>query len=82
MESRGLSGQRPEATAPSAAFSAPTSWAISSRANASPAVASPDGQGGVPNITQFKLKNWTVADIADTLDTGMTPDADALLAAA
>ncbi len=37
---------------------------------------SPDGQGGVPNITQFKLKNWTVADIADTLDTGMTPDAD------
>jgi mono/diheme cytochrome c family protein len=36
----------------------------------------PDGQGGVPNITQFKLKDWTVADIADTLDTGMTPDAD------
>ena len=37
---------------------------------------SPDGQGGVPNITQFKLKSWTVADIADTLATGMTPDAD------
>ncbi len=37
---------------------------------------SPDGQGGVPNITQFKLKDWTVSDIADTLDTGMTPDAD------
>lgn len=37
---------------------------------------SPDGQGGVPNITQFKLKNWTQADIAGTLETGMTPDAD------
>src|SRR5512132_369532 len=37
---------------------------------------SPDGQGGVPNITQQKLKNWTVNDIADTLTTGMTPDAD------
>jgi len=36
----------------------------------------PDGQGGVPNITQQKLKNWTVKDIADTLTTGMTPDAD------
>jgi len=37
---------------------------------------SPDGQGGVPNITQFKLKDWKVADIAETLETGMTPDAD------
>lgn len=37
---------------------------------------SPDGQGGVPNITQQKLKNWTVNDIADTLTTGMTADAD------
>ncbi|HMJ45576.1 MAG TPA: cytochrome c, partial [Pseudolabrys sp.] len=36
----------------------------------------PDGQGGVPNITQFKLKDWSVEDIAETLDTGMTPDAD------
>ena len=36
----------------------------------------PDGQGGVPNITQFKLKHWTVADIADLLETGMTADAD------
>lgn len=36
----------------------------------------PDGQGGVPNITQQKLKDWTVNDIADTLTTGMTPDAD------
>ncbi len=37
---------------------------------------SPDGQGGTPNITQQKLKAWTVKDIADTLTTGMTPDAD------
>ena len=37
---------------------------------------SPDGQGGTPNITQQKLNNWTVKDIADTLTTGMTPDAD------
>ena len=37
---------------------------------------SPDGQGGVPNITQFKLKDWSVSDIAETLTTGMTPDAD------
>ena len=38
----------------------------------------PDGQGGVPNITQFKLKDWSVEDIAETLDTGMTPDADSV----
>jgi mono/diheme cytochrome c family protein len=37
---------------------------------------SPDGQGGVPNITQFKLKDWSVADIVETLTTGLTPDAD------
>jgi mono/diheme cytochrome c family protein len=37
---------------------------------------SPDGQGGVPNITQFKLKNWSVVDIAGTLEDGMTPDSD------
>jgi mono/diheme cytochrome c family protein len=37
---------------------------------------SPDGQGGVPNITQFKLKDWSVADIAETLTTGMTADSD------
>jgi mono/diheme cytochrome c family protein len=36
----------------------------------------PDGQGGVPNITQFKLKDWSVSDIAGTLENGMTPDAD------
>lgn len=38
--------------------------------------ASPTGQGGVPNITQYKLGKWSVSDIADTLDSGMTPDAD------
>jgi mono/diheme cytochrome c family protein len=37
---------------------------------------SPDGQGGVPNITQAKLKDWSKADFEDTLETGMTPDAD------
>lgn len=38
--------------------------------------ASPTGQGGVPNITQYKLGKWSVSDIAETLDSGMTPDAD------
>jgi mono/diheme cytochrome c family protein len=37
---------------------------------------SPTGQGGVPNITQGKLHDWTVADFAEVLDTGMTPDSD------
>jgi len=37
---------------------------------------SPDGNGGVPNITQYKLKDWSEADIAETLTTGMTADAD------
>jgi mono/diheme cytochrome c family protein len=37
---------------------------------------SPDGQGGVPNITEFKLRDWSVSDIAETLTTGMTPEAD------
>jgi len=37
---------------------------------------SPDGQGGVPNITQYKLKAWSEQDIADTLTDGMTPDSD------
>jgi len=39
---------------------------------------SPDGQGGVPNITQFKLKDWSIADIAGTLENGITPDADSV----
>ena len=37
---------------------------------------SPDGQGTVPNITQAKLKDWSVEDFATMLETGMTPDAD------
>jgi len=37
---------------------------------------SPDGQGGVPNVTQFKLKEWTEANIVETLESGMTADAD------
>jgi len=37
---------------------------------------SPTGQGGVPNITQDKLHDWSAADIAETLESGMTPDAD------
>jgi mono/diheme cytochrome c family protein len=34
----------------------------------------PEGEGWVPNITQLTLKNWSVKDIADLLETGMTPD--------
>ena len=37
---------------------------------------SPDGQGGVPNITPSKLGKWSVDDFKETLDTGMTPDSD------
>ncbi|HVZ52179.1 MAG TPA: cytochrome c [Pseudolabrys sp.] len=36
----------------------------------------PTGQGGVPDITQRKLADWSVADFAETLATGMTADAD------
>lgn len=36
----------------------------------------PDGRGGVPNITQTKLKNWSEADFGELLNSGMTPDAD------
>jgi len=36
---------------------------------------SPDGQGGVPNITQYSLKDWSAKDIAGTLADGVTPDA-------
>ena len=36
---------------------------------------SPDGNGGVPNITQYKLGKWSEKDIAATLTDGMTPDA-------
>jgi mono/diheme cytochrome c family protein len=37
---------------------------------------SPTGQGGVPDITQGKLHDWKVEDFAETLETGITPDAD------
>ena len=38
---------------------------------------SPDGQGRLPNITQFKLlKRWSEADIAKMLEDGMTPHGD------
>jgi mono/diheme cytochrome c family protein len=36
----------------------------------------PDGQGGVPNITATKLKNWSVQDVATMLSDGTTPDSD------
>jgi mono/diheme cytochrome c family protein len=36
----------------------------------------PDGDDWVPNITQFKLKDWKEADIADMLKTGSLPDFD------
>ena len=36
----------------------------------------PDGEGNVPNITQFRLKDWSASDIAEFLDSGMTPDGD------
>jgi len=37
----------------------------------------PDGKGRVPNITQFKLlKNWSEADIAKMLKSGVTPHGD------
>jgi mono/diheme cytochrome c family protein len=37
---------------------------------------SPDGRGGVPNITQAKLKDWSEADIVEMLTTGTLPDFD------
>ncbi|MBV9346338.1 MAG: cytochrome c [Pseudolabrys sp.] len=36
---------------------------------------SPSGQGGTPDITQRKLANWTVEDIALMLEDAQTPDA-------
>jgi mono/diheme cytochrome c family protein len=34
----------------------------------------PGGDGWIPNITQQELKDWSEKDIADMLETGMTPD--------
>ena len=36
----------------------------------------PYGQSGFPNITQLKLKDWSEAEIAETLETGLTADGD------
>ena len=36
----------------------------------------PDGQGGTPNITSTRLKNWKAEDVAAMLEDGTTPDAD------
>lgn len=36
----------------------------------------PEGKGWVPNITQARLKDWSEGDIADFLESGMTPDGD------
>ena len=37
---------------------------------------SPDGHGGIPNITQFKLKDWSEADFVEVLTTGHMPNFD------
>jgi mono/diheme cytochrome c family protein len=37
---------------------------------------SPSGQGGVPDITQARLKNWSIADFEELLASGMTKDSD------
>ena len=74
MESRGLSGQRSRSLRrmPLAA----QRFRRRHRESAIHRRPEPDGQGGVPNITQYKLKNWTERDIAGMLADGMTPDAD------
>ncbi len=36
----------------------------------------PDGKDWVPNITQYRLKNWSQADIAEMLKSGILPDFD------
>ncbi|HEY1543706.1 MAG TPA: cytochrome c [Xanthobacteraceae bacterium] len=38
----------------------------------------PEGEGWIPNITQAKLSDWSVKDIAYMLDTGDTPDGDSV----
>ena len=46
------------------------------KASVSPARPKPEGKGGVPNITQFRLKDWSKEDIVYILDTGSIPDFD------
>jgi mono/diheme cytochrome c family protein len=38
----------------------------------------PEGEGWIPNITQFGLKDWSEGDIAFALESGLTPDGDSL----
>lgn len=38
----------------------------------------PDGEGFVPNITQKRLGEWSLSDIAYLLETGQTPDGDSV----
>lgn len=38
----------------------------------------PDGKGWVPNLTQKRLGDWSVKDIAWLLQSGMTPDGDSV----
>jgi mono/diheme cytochrome c family protein len=38
----------------------------------------PEGEGWVPNITQYHLKDWSVSDIAYLLESGQTPDGDSV----
>ena len=65
----------PQVTAPNATLRA-IFWGQSNQEVGSPADRAPTARGGVPNITQEKLKDWSVKDIAETLETGMTPDSD------
>jgi mono/diheme cytochrome c family protein len=36
----------------------------------------PEGKGWVPNITQERLKDWSVGDIEEVLSSGITPEGD------
>lgn len=38
----------------------------------------PEGKGFIPNITQARLKDWSVSDIASLLSDGLTPDGDSV----
>jgi mono/diheme cytochrome c family protein len=38
----------------------------------------PEGEGWVPNITQKRLGDWSVKDIAYLLESGQTPDGDSV----
>jgi mono/diheme cytochrome c family protein len=38
----------------------------------------PEGEGWIPNITQLRLKDWSVEDIADLLEFGQTLGGDSV----